>query len=413
MTTYVIDYTDPLRDGFSIIPGGFNGPGGSASATTLRLYGRGALEWGESVDEDLLRLTENFNGATPPPYAIGGQFWFQTKFYWLRTGFTWYRLDPDAPGTWTDIGPSGSNSVAGGVLGTNVTPVAPVIGTYWYTGLTPIGLDAFGKPLKATTLYRWDTAFKQVPQGWLERSFSTKTAIPANGVDYPERSLLTWDEFGQTFTPPPISIVSPTQPPGTPQPGTLWWDLTNNVLKVFTGPTGTPPNTWQTIAVVGGSGDATYLRLDGTNTPTANLTMGNFRLMNVGTATVGTDAINRNVGDGRYLQLTGASPMSGNLSLNSLFNVTNLPTQAYLIASNDNAASIRYVNSAITFLGVGAGGVAAISSFANNTTSVLHKPGDIYIDTTTPRAYVSVTTNTTAPSADPAGWKQFWPAQYS
>ena len=85
MTTYVIDYSDPLKSEFSIQPGSFDGPGGSVSSTSLRLYGRGALEWGESVDENLVRLLENFAGATPPLNPTAGQMWFQQKLYWRNT----------------------------------------------------------------------------------------------------------------------------------------------------------------------------------------------------------------------------------------------------------------------------------------------------------------------------------------
>jgi len=45
MSTYDITLSDPLKSGFLIQPGGFNGPGGAQSNSSLRLYGRGALEW--------------------------------------------------------------------------------------------------------------------------------------------------------------------------------------------------------------------------------------------------------------------------------------------------------------------------------------------------------------------------------
>ena len=43
MSTYDITPTDPLRDGFLISPGSFDGPGGSRANTTLRLYGEALL----------------------------------------------------------------------------------------------------------------------------------------------------------------------------------------------------------------------------------------------------------------------------------------------------------------------------------------------------------------------------------
>src|SRR5690606_19410265 len=40
---------------------------------------------------------------------------------------------------------------------------------------------------------------------------------------------------------------------------------------------------------------------------TANITLGNFRLINVGDAVAGTDALNRNSGDARYSQRPASS----------------------------------------------------------------------------------------------------------
>lgn len=41
-------------------PGQLNGPGGAVRTTDQRLYGLGALLWGEGVNTNILRLTENF-----------------------------------------------------------------------------------------------------------------------------------------------------------------------------------------------------------------------------------------------------------------------------------------------------------------------------------------------------------------
>lgn len=269
MATYEIDYTDPLKSGFTIAQGGFNGPGGSAAASILRLYGRGALEWGEAVDENMLRQLENFNSATPPAYPIGGMFWYQTVSYWLHTGTTWYVLDPDTPGAWTNIGPTGSNAVWGGVAGINTPPVSPAIGAYWYTAGAPTTLDAFGDTVEAFTLYRWDQAYKQVAAGWLKRVNSVNASAPVNGVDYPERKLLTYDEFAQDFVDAPISIAD-----------------------------------------LGG------LLADGSVTMTGDLDLGSFNIINLADPVNPQDAMTFGFAESRYVNTAGDT-MTGALILNA------------------------------------------------------------------------------------------------
>lgn len=50
-------------------PGALNGPGSVQRDTDMRLYGMGALLWGEGMDENILRLTETF--ACPDKGALG------------------------------------------------------------------------------------------------------------------------------------------------------------------------------------------------------------------------------------------------------------------------------------------------------------------------------------------------------
>lgn len=56
---YNLDSTDGTLT-ITLKPGTLNGPGGGQRDTDMRLYGMGALMWGEGVDQNILRLTENF-----------------------------------------------------------------------------------------------------------------------------------------------------------------------------------------------------------------------------------------------------------------------------------------------------------------------------------------------------------------
>jgi Domain of unknown function (DUF2341) len=65
-----------------------------------------------------------------------------------------------------------------------------------------------------------------------------------------------------------------------------------------------------TICSTQGGNAVTCLRCDGQNNPTANLTMNNFRLTNLGNATSSSDAINSNV----FLMASGTLPSTGNVN---------------------------------------------------------------------------------------------------
>lgn len=61
-TVYVIDSTDgAAAKSLTIKPGALNGPGSAHHDSDMRLYGMGALQWGEGMDENVYRLAETFN----------------------------------------------------------------------------------------------------------------------------------------------------------------------------------------------------------------------------------------------------------------------------------------------------------------------------------------------------------------
>lgn len=221
---YTIDFSDPTKGSFLIPKAGFNGPGGSAANTTLRLYGRGALDWGEATDENLVRLTEHFSGATPPINPLDGQMWRRVTLYWHDSNQTtyagWYRFDWDPNSVtyneWVLIG--GTGIVAS-------SSSSPGIGNYYYDSGT-------------STLYRYDSLYKQQPAAWIERAHTARAGAPANGVNYPEvvfrvysSALDLWKILNPTH-------VSPTQPAASAsEKGSFWFNSTNSVLSVYDGST--------------------------------------------------------------------------------------------------------------------------------------------------------------------------------
>jgi hypothetical protein len=225
MTTYNIDYSDPLRTGFSINPGEFNGPGGTGTAqTSLRLYGRGALEWGESVDENLVRIHENFAGATAPVTPVGGQLWMRQQLY-VMVGSTFYRWNI-ANSTWATI----TVTTIAGTITSHTNGTAP--GQYVYS-------TADGK------LYRWDSAYKQAASEWLPRALTVQAAAPT--TQKPIQDLLYYDAYATDPAKKWITPRAATTGVGLPSSGNydgqLYYDTSTGVLYIWN----EGENAWQQI----------------------------------------------------------------------------------------------------------------------------------------------------------------------
>ncbi len=131
-TVYSIKHTDGVRT-ITIQPGTLNGPGGVLTDSDLQLYGQGTLQWGAGVDQNQLRLIENFAveekvlspGTPQDEVDIGvtgagvnnpviGQQWYNTTdtVLYAYNGAAW------VPG--------------GTVFESAVEPTNPVTGTLWY-----------------------------------------------------------------------------------------------------------------------------------------------------------------------------------------------------------------------------------------------------------------------------------------
>lgn len=75
-TTYVLNYTDEPNTGktpITVLPGQLD-----TTHTSLSLSGQGLLIYGEAVNENFLRMLENFASPTPPPNPTVGQIWFNS-----------------------------------------------------------------------------------------------------------------------------------------------------------------------------------------------------------------------------------------------------------------------------------------------------------------------------------------------
>lgn len=89
-TGYQIDFTDQnINRSFELAPFTTNGPvtpndesldsRATDAASTLLLYGKGAPDYGERIQENMLHQLENFANAVEPAYPVHGQFWLDTS----------------------------------------------------------------------------------------------------------------------------------------------------------------------------------------------------------------------------------------------------------------------------------------------------------------------------------------------
>jgi hypothetical protein len=214
---YVIDFTDPLKASFSIPVAGFNGPGGTQANTTLRLYGRGALDWGEATDENLVRLTESFSSASSPLNPIDGQVWREVKLYWHNTtagNFSGWYVYNSTTHAWALLNGTGIVASAPGV---------PSVGFHYYDNATQ-------------KLYLYDSRYKQQAAAFFERSFTPASTAP--GSAQPETVFKVYSEAAQNWLFVNPSVVTSTTPPtANLEPGVLWFHPVTKAFAVYNGTT--------------------------------------------------------------------------------------------------------------------------------------------------------------------------------
>ena len=192
---YIIDHTDPANGSFSINPNKYNGPGAVSQNTNLRLYGAGSLQYGEGVNENFLRILENFaspeaTGGSPvaglgvpdstyfdPTKAVKGQLWFNssTSKLMMYDGSNW--------------------ASAGGTTYGTTAPPAPQSGDLWFDTST-------------SQLMIYDGGWVSVADRYVLKAGDTMTGIltlsgdPSNPLEaatkqYVDAQITANDEIGE------------------------------------------------------------------------------------------------------------------------------------------------------------------------------------------------------------------------
>jgi hypothetical protein len=115
---YTLNWSnDTLKPPFTLVGGTID-----TTTTSLALTGKGSVNWGERVQENLIRLLENFASSSAPPHPTKGQNWYNPTTSRLS-----YYLDP----TWSELA---TTSDITGLFYRGPTPPPPpsLPGRFWY-----------------------------------------------------------------------------------------------------------------------------------------------------------------------------------------------------------------------------------------------------------------------------------------
>lgn len=183
-----------------------------STSTSLTLTGKGSINWGEPLQENLLKLLENFASTVEPAHATVGQMWFNPT---TLTVFLCYAVDGFGVASWTQI-----YSIS------NVTLVSapnnPSVGQLWFD-VSNVTLKHWSgsawTPIYSATSLTSETEPTSPSIGQLWYKNSTKKMSIYNGTAWVY--LFSGD-----------SISSATAP-SNPVRGALWFDTTTNTLKIY------------------------------------------------------------------------------------------------------------------------------------------------------------------------------------
>lgn len=398
-TNYEINFSEPLKQGFTISAGGRNGPGDANADSSLRLYGRNALDWGEAVNEDLLRLVENFASASPPGNAITGQLWAEWSLYykditavdvgsvsfgwwrWNVTTAAWEALPRDA-----NIGTDPADGIP------KVEPVQISEGSYWVDGATLRGGYSLGK---------------YEPIAWVSRSYVSGSGNPPASLKPPVTIRIFDEAAGGVWATPSTTATSTTEP-NPAYVGMFWYNPDTGVLKLRTSTA-----VWHDV--LGPS-------LTTAPVSAGPVDMGGNQIKNLADPTAAQDAVNV-----QYLGTTlqsGYLPLSGGTITGNM--VINGSTTARGGVDLDSTGGVENIVDRLTFAAYGgfeavpkhyieeyttaaiASAFAAAPS-ANVNPAGTYKAGDIWVDSG--RIYIAIGAGT---GGAPGGnWRQVFPAVYS
>jgi hypothetical protein len=271
-TIYTIDFTnssvDPTKAPFQINPGGFDGPAGTNTHTSLNLFGEGFLQYGQRANENFLWLLENFASPGWPPNPTIGQLWFDTSVNLLKVfdmSHSWSVVAGGVPPPKTFLIVSANTGTSTFYVSGDATPYLTAGGQFIVQGGANAGTYTISSAVGSVTYI----------------SGTDQTAIVVT-------STVPSSAGGGTI----VSAPSPT----SPVTGELWFNVIEGSLYVYTGAA------WSKIFSGNATGD-----IDMLNT---------HKVINLPDPTNTDDAANKNYVDTQISTLS-SSLSSSNLGLQS------------------------------------------------------------------------------------------------
>lgn len=420
-TNYEINFSEPLKQGFTISAGGRNGPGDANADSSLRLYGRNALDWGEAVNEDLLRLVENFASASPPGNAITGQLWAEWSLYYKDTtavdvgsvSFGWWRWNIQT-GVWEELKRDNNSGTTAseGIPRANTTFVdnqpqpnpqqQESVGTYYVDSVTGV-------------LRGYYSLGKYENPGWLLRSYITGAGSPPSTLKPPVTIRIFDEAAGGVWATPSTTATSAVEPIPS-YTGMFWYNPVSGVLKVRTSAAaaGTLDDKWHDVLGPSNGSTSTVSR--------GNVDMDNNRITSLADPTAPTDAVNvqylNNVVQSGYLPITGgtitgnlivngSTTAKGGVDLDSTGGVTNMVDRSTFATYGQFEAVPRKYIEEYTTDAIAAAFASAPA--ANVNPAGTYKAGDIWVDAG--RIYIAIGSG--SGPAPGGNWRQVFPAVYS
>lgn len=212
--SYTLNWTDEIKVPLVIAPTERN-----ETATSLVIFGKGAPNYGEGLQENLLRLLENFAAPVAPTSATTGQLWFDTIKKQLKvfdgTSFidqgvsTTQPVDPAAGSTWFDTG-TGTLSVFDGASWDTLASISDVAAAAAASNAVNTALTAHKNDAGVHLTIAQNTL--------LDGLASTLTATEINYLDGVTSSVQTQINTINSKITGTLPAVNPT---GTPKDGDI------------------------------------------------------------------------------------------------------------------------------------------------------------------------------------------------
>jgi len=206
------DYTLNWAIGTTKSPIILAGGAQDSTSTSFTLTGKGSINWGEPLQENLMRVLENFASTSEPPHATAGQLWFNPT---SQTVFLCYSVDGFGVASWTQI-----YSISNVTL--LVPPVSPTVGQLWFDTST-------------VTLKHWSGSSWTPIYSASSLTSETQPTSPLVGQLWYKGSIKRmsiWNGTVWVYLFSGDSISSATAPT-SPVRGALWFDTTTNTLKIY------------------------------------------------------------------------------------------------------------------------------------------------------------------------------------